>query len=187
MKSEGAGKSRVPAAPAASCAKCRKNTSSHHRFTGTPGLPCTMVLTVSFVLLCPKNLPECANGRFSTNRPSLDLSPFVLKGCEPDGEPGTDPVSSSTRTVARASSPNRARKGVDDGTKRSRCRGYRCRQGQGGFVHSRACIAADVPQHRTGPPQAGWLASQAPSWQGGDGGKWRLRARLGQVVARGRH
>jgi hypothetical protein len=30
--------------------------------------------------------------------------------------------SSSTRTVARASSPNRARKGVDDDTKRSRCR-----------------------------------------------------------------
>src|SRR3954462_2552319 len=71
-----------------------------------------MVLTVSFVLLCPKNLAECANGRLSTNRPSLDLSPFVLKGCEPDGELGTDPVSSSTRTVAWASSPDRARKGV---------------------------------------------------------------------------
>ena len=68
-------------------------------------------------LLCPQNLPECANGRFSTNRPSLDLSPTVLKGCEPDGERGTDPVSSSTRTVAWASSPDRARKGVDDGTK----------------------------------------------------------------------
>src|ERR1700694_4313211 len=87
-----------------------------------PAFPHAMVLTASFVLLCPKNLPECANGRFSTNRPSLDLSPFVLKGCEPDGEPGTDPVSSSTRTVAWASSPDRARKGVDDGTKRSRCR-----------------------------------------------------------------
>jgi len=32
------------------------------------------------VLLCPKNLSECANGRFSQNRPSLDLSPFVLEG-----------------------------------------------------------------------------------------------------------
>jgi len=39
-----------------------------------------MVLTVSSVLLCPKNLSECANGRFSQNRPSLDLSPFVLEG-----------------------------------------------------------------------------------------------------------
>src|SRR5450631_1937182 len=37
-----------------------------------------------------------------TNRPSLDLSPFVLEGREPDGERGTDPVSSSTRTVAWA-------------------------------------------------------------------------------------
>jgi hypothetical protein len=25
--------------------------------------------------LCPQNLPECANGRFSQNRPSLELSP----------------------------------------------------------------------------------------------------------------
>src|ERR1700730_6876596 len=31
---------------------------------------------------------------------------------EPDGERGTDPVSSSTRTVAWALSPNRARKGA---------------------------------------------------------------------------
>jgi hypothetical protein len=37
-----------------------------------------------------------------TNRPSLDLSPFVLEGREPDEERGTDPVSSSTRTVAWA-------------------------------------------------------------------------------------
>jgi hypothetical protein len=27
-----------------------------------------------------------------TNRPSLDLSPFALKGHEPVGERGTDPV-----------------------------------------------------------------------------------------------
>jgi hypothetical protein len=27
-----------------------------------------------------------------TNRPSLDLIPFALKGCEPVGERGTDPV-----------------------------------------------------------------------------------------------
>ena len=39
-----------------------------------------MVLTVSFVLLCPQNLAECANGRFSHNRPLLELSPFAPKG-----------------------------------------------------------------------------------------------------------
>jgi transposase len=42
--------------------------------------------------LCPESLPECANGRFSQNRPSLDLSPFALKGREPVEERGTDPV-----------------------------------------------------------------------------------------------
>src|ERR1700739_3070013 len=39
--------------------------------------------TAYSVLLCPQNLPECANGRFSQNRPSLDLSPIALKGLEP--------------------------------------------------------------------------------------------------------
>jgi hypothetical protein len=29
----------------------------------SPGIPYAMVLTVSFALLCPQNLPECANGR----------------------------------------------------------------------------------------------------------------------------
>jgi hypothetical protein len=33
-----------------------------------------------YVLLCPQNLSECANGRLSQNRPSLDLSPIVLEG-----------------------------------------------------------------------------------------------------------
>src|SRR5882724_8164444 len=67
--------------------------------------------------LCPENLSECANGRLRTNRPSLELSPLRPKATELVKERGTAPVSSSTRTVARASSPNRARKGVDDGTK----------------------------------------------------------------------
>ena len=67
--------------------------------------------------LCPGNLAECANGRLRTNRPLLELSPLRPKATEPVVERGTAPVSSSTRTVARASSPDRARKGVDDGTK----------------------------------------------------------------------
>jgi hypothetical protein len=67
--------------------------------------------------LCPENLSDCANGRLPTNRPLLELSPLRPKATEPVSERGTAPVSSSTRTVARASSPNRARKGVDDGTR----------------------------------------------------------------------
>jgi hypothetical protein len=46
------------------CAKCRKHTGSHHRFTGTPGISCAMVLTAYSALLCLQILPECANGRF---------------------------------------------------------------------------------------------------------------------------
>ena len=43
--------SRVPDAPAASRAKLNEaHERSHHRITGTPGLPCAMVLTASFVL-----------------------------------------------------------------------------------------------------------------------------------------
>jgi hypothetical protein len=191
---------RAQGKPGARCTRslawCVKNTRvSHHRFTGTPGLPCAMVLTVSSALspvtglcchrrpqetckklasqeldtsvgvsgphdfavrgqchssarycaldmprpshpastsvtiairpLCPQNLPECANGRFSQNRPLLELSPLRPKGGRAcDQSKGQLRWSSSTRIVARASSPNRARKGVDDGTKRSRCRRY---------------------------------------------------------------
>ena len=102
---------------------------------GKPGcLGCTCQIRVRFLLpiahgarrsrrpafpapLCPGNLSECANGRLRTNRPLLELSPLRPKATEPVVERGTAPVSSSTRTVARASSPDRARKGVDDGTK----------------------------------------------------------------------
>jgi hypothetical protein len=62
------------------CSVLVAHECSHHGHAGSSGIPRAMVLTVSFALLCPRNLPECANGRFSTNRPSLDLSPFVLKG-----------------------------------------------------------------------------------------------------------
>jgi hypothetical protein len=47
--------SRVPAAPVASCASVENTRVSHHRFTGTPGLPCAMVLTVYSVLFPATN------------------------------------------------------------------------------------------------------------------------------------
>jgi hypothetical protein len=114
--------SRVPDAPAASCAKVKSTRVSHHRFAGSirPSLR-NGFNGLSRALVSGKSARMCERA-VVTNRPSLDLSPFVLKGCEPDGERGTDPVSSSTRTVAWAFSPDRARKGVDDGTKRLRCR-----------------------------------------------------------------
>src|ERR1700716_1380972 len=117
------------------------------------------------------------------NRPLLELSPLRPKATEPVAEQGTAPVSSSTRTVARASSPYQARKGVDDDTKRSGCRRYRCCQGQGGCMHSDRNGAEDLPHDRVGATQFDCMASQASGRQGGDGGKRRLRACLGQGVA----
>ena len=92
------------------------------QFTCTPNAAASTAsnpasVTIAIRPLCPESLAEYANGRLRTNRPSLELSPYAPKVTEPVSERGTDPVSSSTRTVARASSPNRARKGVDDGTK----------------------------------------------------------------------
>src|SRR3954449_10055060 len=104
---------RVRDAPAVSRAKSGKHTRSspqvhrsnrHSPRNGFNGLLRDLVSAESD-RMCERAV--------LTNRPSLDLSPFVLKGLgEPDGERGTDPVSSSTRTVAGASSPDRARKGA---------------------------------------------------------------------------
>ena len=49
-KIRGRRESRVPVAPAAACAVVESTRVSHHRFTGTPGLPCAMVLTAYFAL-----------------------------------------------------------------------------------------------------------------------------------------
>src|SRR5437879_2384261 len=135
--------------------------------------------------LCPENLSQCANGRLRTNRPLLELSPLRPKATEPVSERGTAPVSSSTRTVARASSPNRARKGVDDGTRQTCCRRYRRGQGQGGCMHSRVVAAAGISEHCPRAPQTGCLASQAPGDQGGNGSQWWRCACRGQGAARG--
>nr|GAJ34031.1 hypothetical protein BDOA9_0132290 [Bradyrhizobium sp. DOA9] len=53
----GAGGTRNPYAQ-----KCTRSGSQASR---SPGLPCADGFNVSFVILCPQNLPECANGRFS--------------------------------------------------------------------------------------------------------------------------
>jgi hypothetical protein len=66
-KNRGRGECRVPVAPAAS--RVEKNTRvRHHRFAGTPDIPCAMVLTVSFVLLCPVTGLCCHRRRRSLPR-----------------------------------------------------------------------------------------------------------------------
>ena len=63
---KGRGECRMPNAPAASCAmivveRTRATTSTPE----SPGIPARNGFTTYFELLCPQNLPECANGRFS--------------------------------------------------------------------------------------------------------------------------
>src|SRR5712671_2169953 len=67
----------------------------------SPDVPRAMVYGLFRALVSAKSARMCERA-VPTNRPSLDLSPFVLEGQEPVGERGTDPVSSSTRTVAWA-------------------------------------------------------------------------------------
>jgi hypothetical protein len=52
-------------APAAARVVVVSTRVSHHEYAGNTGIPRAMVLTVSFALLCPQNLAEWANGRFS--------------------------------------------------------------------------------------------------------------------------
>src|SRR6478672_6813158 len=117
QKTEGAGKTGCALHPRSRVQSAQQKRTRAYRFSGSiPAFPAQWLYGLWRALVSAKSARMCERAVL-TNRPSLDLIPFVLKGREPVGERGTDPVSSSTRTVARASSPNRARKGVDDGTK----------------------------------------------------------------------
>src|SRR6201993_2892315 len=76
-ENRGRGECRAPDAPAASCALlvASMHTSIHSEPPENTRHSRTQWFTAYTALLCPQNLPECANGRFSHNRPSLDLSP----------------------------------------------------------------------------------------------------------------
>ena len=62
--------------------------------TGTPNSPAFPArwFTAYVRALVSANSARMCERAVLTNRPSLDLIPFALKGCEPVGERGTDPV-----------------------------------------------------------------------------------------------
>ena len=102
-KDRGRGERRMPVAPAASCAlvvveSTRVTTSTPE----SPGVPARNGFNGFLRALVSEKSARICERAAHTNRPSLGLSPFVLEGQEPAGERGTDPVSSSTRTVAWA-------------------------------------------------------------------------------------
>jgi hypothetical protein len=68
----------------------------------TPGIPCALV-SRKFGRMCERAVDQ--------NRPLLELSPLRPKATELVRERGTAPVSSSTRTVARAFEPVPSKEG----------------------------------------------------------------------------
>ena len=64
----------MPVAPAAPRAKLESTRVRHHRFTGTPGLPCAMVLTVSSALSLVTGLCCHHHRRDAKHHRQLDAS-----------------------------------------------------------------------------------------------------------------
>src|SRR5439155_2547992 len=114
LRTEGAGKTGCLLHPRSRVRFAQTKVHTSIQGSGSiPAFPAQWFDGLLRALVSAKSARMCERAVL-TNRPSLDLIPFVLKGQEPVGERGTDPVSSSTRTVAWASSPDRARKGVDE-------------------------------------------------------------------------
>ena len=83
---------RVLVAPAVSCARDGDRRTRAYRYSrSTPAFPAQWFDGLCRALVSTKSARMCERAVL-TNRPSLDLIPFVLKGREPVGERGTDPV-----------------------------------------------------------------------------------------------
>jgi hypothetical protein len=109
---EGRRECRTPGASAAACAVVVSTRVSHHGHAGNvrhsphDGLrPLRALVSAKSVRMCERAV--LAKPPVAGSEPVCARRPL-----EPVGERGTGPVSSSTRTVAWASSPDRARKGA---------------------------------------------------------------------------
>src|SRR5947207_7452432 len=77
----GRGECRMPAAPAASCAFGSGRThTSNNEYTATPGIPARNGFNGFLRALVSAKSARMCERAVLTNRPSLDLSPFVLEG-----------------------------------------------------------------------------------------------------------
>ena len=78
------------------------HTGSNHRFTGTPGISCAMVLRLIRALVSEKSVRMCERAVLAKPPVAGSAPVRARRPLEPVGERGTGPVSSSTRTVAWA-------------------------------------------------------------------------------------
>src|SRR5205807_873257 len=96
---KGAGKTGCALHPRSRVQTVQRARTRAYRSSGEhPAFPAQWLYGLYRALVSAKSARMCERAVL-TNRPSLNLSPFVLEGQEPAGERGTDPVSSSTRTV----------------------------------------------------------------------------------------
>ena len=159
-----------------------------YRFSGSsPAFPAQWLYGLCRALVSAKSARMCERAVL-TNRPSLDLSPIVLKGLES--------LSGSVGQIRCLPQPEQLH-----GLRARTEQGREWMMAQNDLVvvgidvakdKVDACIrslssTADVPEWCGGAAQADCLASQAQGRQGGHGGERRLRAGLGQGAARGRH
>jgi hypothetical protein len=110
---EGAGKAGRWLHPQPRVRKIKHTSVVTTGFTGHPGLPCASGFNGLFRALVSAKSGRMCERAVLVKPPVAESEPVrAQRPLEPAGERGTDPVSSSTRTVARALSPNRARKGA---------------------------------------------------------------------------
>jgi hypothetical protein len=96
--SEGAGKAGCSAHPRPRVQSVESTRVRHHRFAGTPGLPCAMVLTVSSAL-------SLVTGRSCHHRPRENLLPENLTPASGRQDHTTSPSASQARSSMRYSRP----------------------------------------------------------------------------------
>src|ERR1700682_1831820 len=133
----GRGERRMPVAPAASCAlvvveSTRVTTSTPE----SPGIPARNGFNGFLRALVSAKSARMCERAVLTNRPSLDLSPFVLEGRKSlPGSVGQIRCLPQPEQLHGLRARTEQGRELDDGTKQSRCRRYRSCEGQGGCVH----------------------------------------------------
>jgi len=74
------------------CTCSGRTHTSNNEYTESPGIPARNGFNGFLRALVSAKFARMCERAVLTNRPSLNLSPFVLEGQEPAGERGTDPV-----------------------------------------------------------------------------------------------
>jgi hypothetical protein len=117
--------------PGARCTRglaCKMKKENAHEHTGSAEAIRHSLrngFTAYAALLCPQNLPECANGRLLTQPPVAGSEPVVLKGRKSlTGSEGLIRCLPQPEQLHGLRARTEQGRELDDGTKRFDCRRY---------------------------------------------------------------